>query len=58
MLLDEWHLQVEVPSSISQRTQKWSAQKIVNRLLVSFGERLEAPLRAAKIADVEVIISR
>ena len=44
MLLDEWHLQVTVPSSVSP-TDVETITTIANTLLEPFGAQLEATLR-------------
>ncbi len=58
MLLDEWHLEVETPSSVSSADAE-AVRSIVSELLESFRQRVEASLRASTgIAGLEVRISQ
>ena len=58
MLLDEWHLQVTVPSSVSAADVETIAT-IVNTALEPFAAQLQATLRTATaIAGLEVEISQ
>jgi hypothetical protein len=58
LLLDEWHLQVTVPTSVSM-TEVETITTITDNLLAPFGAQLESELRAATaISGLEVVISQ